>query len=265
MARKSNFEAWVEVAALLPWYLALVVAVISYFSFHHFSQLPPPTLLDGIGRVVLIGVSNVLQYIVPLVFICGAIYSFFHARRKREIFDRQTDLKSIRDLSWQEFEWLVSEAFSRKGYRVTERGGSGPDGGVDLEMHKDGRKTIVQCKRWNATEVGVSLVREAYGVMTAEGADECIFVASGIYTKHAQQFANGKPIQLITGKDLLELIQGIKFPATLHATPAKDSAALTCPDCGSSMVRRTAKRGPNAGGMFWGCSQYPYCTGKRAI
>jgi len=34
---------------------------------------------------------------------------------------------------------------------------------------------------------------------------------------------------------------------------------VRCPKCGSSMVLRTAKRGPNAGGKFYGCSRYPKC------
>ena len=34
-----------------------------------------------------------------------------------------------------------------------------------------------------------------------------------------------------------------------------------CPKCSASMVLRTARRGPNAGGNFWGCSKYPKCKG----
>ena len=37
-----------------------------------------------------------------------------------------------------------------------------------------------------------------------------------------------------------------------------------CPLCSSSMVRRDAKRGVNAGKSFWGCSQYPRCKGIQA-
>ncbi len=38
-----------------------------------------------------------------------------------------------------------------------------------------------------------------------------------------------------------------------------------CPHCGSRMQRRTARRGRNAGGDFWGCSRYPSCSGTRNI
>ena len=36
-------------------------------------------------------------------------------------------------------------------------------------------------------------------------------------------------------------------------------AAPVCPDCGSPMVVRTARRGNNAGSQFWGCTRYPQC------
>ncbi|AWL11578.1 uncharacterized protein HMF8227_01092 [Saliniradius amylolyticus] len=38
-----------------------------------------------------------------------------------------------------------------------------------------------------------------------------------------------------------------------------------CPRCGNKMVQRTAKRGPNAGNPFWGCSTYPKCRAVENI
>lgn len=37
-----------------------------------------------------------------------------------------------------------------------------------------------------------------------------------------------------------------------------------CPQCGASMVKRTAKKGSNTGETFWGCMSYPKCKGTRA-
>ncbi|NKB78969.1 hypothetical protein HED49_08245 [Ochrobactrum daejeonense] len=31
------------------------------------------------------------------------------------------------------------------------------------------------------------------------------------------------------------------------------------------MVQRTARKGRNAGGSFWGCSRFPRCSGTRSI
>ncbi|MES0371738.1 MAG: topoisomerase DNA-binding C4 zinc finger domain-containing protein, partial [Mariprofundaceae bacterium] len=32
-----------------------------------------------------------------------------------------------------------------------------------------------------------------------------------------------------------------------------------CPECGSRMVRRTAKKSSKTGSQFWGCSAFPKC------
>lgn len=39
----------------------------------------------------------------------------------------------------------------------------------------------------------------------------------------------------------------------------------SCPRCGSQMVIRTAKQGPNAGNKFWGCSTYPRCRAVQSV
>ncbi len=52
-------------------------------------------------------------------------------------------------------------------------------------------------------------------------------------------------------------------PRYAPATPSAVGSAPTCPQCGSRMVRRTARKGPRAGRQFWGCSRYPTCRGTR--
>ena len=42
---------------------------------------------------------------------------------------------------------------------------------------------------------------------------------------------------------------------------ALNESAPACPLCGEPMCRRTARKGANAGKMFWGCSAYPECKG----
>ena len=42
----------------------------------------------------------------------------------------------------------------------------------------------------------------------------------------------------------------------------QSAGTKTCPKCGSNMVLRTSKQGPNSGNQFWGCSTFPKC---RAI
>jgi len=182
-------------------------------------------------------------------------------------------------MSWQDFELLVGEAFRLQGYEVTELGGEGPDGGVDLVLRKGREKFLVQCKQWKAFKVGVAIVRELYGVMAAKGAAGGFVVTSGSFTEEAIAFASGRNVTLVDGPKLFGLIQQAKAargnqgraeaPVQQRSvTPFASAAAapaLACPTCSSSMVRRIAKRGDNAGKAFWGCADYPSCRGTRPI
>ncbi len=47
----------------------------------------------------------------------------------------------------------------------------------------------------------------------------------------------------------------------VKSTVAEKNAGRSCPKCGAQMVMREAKRGPNKGNKFWGCTNYPKCRG----
>lgn len=38
-----------------------------------------------------------------------------------------------------------------------------------------------------------------------------------------------------------------------------------CPKCGAEMKKRLARKGKQAGKEFWGCVNYPRCTGTRSV
>jgi restriction system protein len=63
--------------------------------------------------------SGTACYIIfASIFVFTAAFSAFHAWRKGELLDRQTNVKSIKALPWKDFEHLVSEAYRRQGYAV---------------------------------------------------------------------------------------------------------------------------------------------------
>lgn len=265
--RKGAFEVGIEIANRLPWWLCLVCAVVSYLLFHTVAgiQLPAAKDIQGLGSRAGLQIFQmsgmVLQYLVPLVFVFGAISSVLVQRKRdRLISDVQWrgDAGAFLDLSWADFERLVAESFRRRGYAVAENAGPGPDGGVDLTMTKGREKFLVQCKRWKATLVGVEVVRELYGVMAARGATGGFVVSSGQFSPDAKAFAEGRNIELVDSKGLLAQINP-EFAAASISLPA----APTCPVCAGPMVRRTARRGKTAGQSFWGCASYPHCRGTK--
>lgn len=58
-------------------------------------------------------------------------------------------------------------------------------------------------------------------------------------------------------------VSAVRSRGRKESSTAQSADTLLCPKCGSTMVRRTAKQGSNAGNSFWGCSQYPACRGIR--
>jgi restriction system protein len=214
--------------------------------------------------------------------LAGAGVSAWRRQERQRLVADATQSKAsdgLDGMSWRELEMLVGEGFRLQGYQVVETGGGGADGGVDLVLTKPskngGEKFLVQCKQWRAFKVGVGVVRELYGVMAAEGATGGFLVTSGRFTDDAISFASGRNVTLIDGPKLHGLLRQAKIgidgsPARAAAAPAvqPDAApkqASSCPLCSKSMVRRTARRGANAGGEFWGCAGYPACRGTRPI
>lgn len=273
MARRKSqplFIDLIEIASLIPWWVCLFCALLSYVGFHYLAGIPVPTptgLQDLSGSITYNAIktfSCFLKFFVPTAFVIGGIVAIFKRKKRFKLLEAQTGIESIRTMKWQEFELLVGEAFRRLGYQVKELGGPGADGGIDLILYKDEKKYIVQCKRWKTYTVSVQPVRELFGVMHAQAADGCIFVSSGRYTKDALQFAHGKPIELVDGSQLVRLVRLVQSSggSSIGIPEAEITpGARGCPVCGSAMVRRVAKKGINAGQTFWGCLKYPACKG----
>ncbi len=45
----------------------------------------------------------------------------------------------------------------------------------------------------------------------------------------------------------------------------RHASTTVCPNCGSYLVERTAKKGPNAGSKFLGCENYPRCRFTKKV
>lgn len=233
-----------------PWWVSVVTAVIVYFVIGHL--LPSIEVDNQLINMLLKSLAVPAPFFAIFILLI-APFSFFNGRRKAKLLDNQKSIETIRQLHWRNFEELVAEAYRRQGYRVTE-GGFGADGGIDLELRKGEELIFVQCKQWKVQKVGVSVVREMFGVLTASNADKVIVICSGKFTQQAIDFALDKPIELLSGNELLSLVKNVQ--AEPNIVPLQQAS---CPRCGSELVERQAKRGTNAGNTFLGCSSFPKC------
>jgi restriction system protein len=279
MARRRPADGLLGLLVRLPWWVSVVLAAVSYLVASALASRgvdpsrPLTAVVNGLatgGRVVL-----------PILFLACAAASAIGRAWRRDLFDRASGgagPQAIDQMSWEAFEALLGEAYRRQGYRVVETGMGGADGGIDLALIRDGARTLVQCKHWKAGKVGVTVVRELLGVMTAEKAAAGIVVTSGRFTEEAQRFARTSGIELVDGAALRSMLaevrraspsprtSGEKPPVSVPANAPADAAATpACPACAKPMVRRVAGKGANAGQPFWGCTAFPRCRGTRAI
>ena len=115
---------------------------------------------------------------------------------------------NLMELTPSEFESLITNLFQKMGLetRLTQ---ASRDGGVDCVAYDTrpifGGKVVIQAKRYKNT-VGVSAVRDLFGTVQNEGASKGILVTTSGYGQASYDFAEGKPLELLSGSHLLYLL-----------------------------------------------------------
>jgi len=169
-----------------PWWLSAVVAIVLFTATRQF--------LPGIVALA-----------VALPFLALAAYSGWRQLREMSVTDAAGMLGKLRAMSWENFSLVIGEAFRRDGYSVIE----GITGAVDFELHKNGRVTVVSCKRWKVAHTGIEPLRELYAARRAREAHESIYVAAGDFTPNARGYAAEKRITLLHGAALAHMTERI--------------------------------------------------------
>lgn len=182
MAKRSLFSILSE----QPWWVSALVAAVVFAIVQLF--FPP------------------LAPFVALPFIAVAAYVAWKQLRSKSPVDAAERLAALREMPWENFGLIISESYRRQGYAVEESGSSA----FDFKLSKNGRITLVQCRRWKVNQVGAGPLRELYKAVTRLEAYNGVCVAAGEFSANAREFAAGKPITLLTGAALVELVGTIE-------------------------------------------------------
>ncbi len=148
------------------------------------------------------------------------------------VIDGVDDKINLAAMDWQDFENLVRELFEREfstnggEVKITQ---ASRDGGVDaVAFDPDpirGGKIIIQAKRYTNI-VDVSAVRDLYGTVMNEGAIKGILITTSNFGKDGYKFAQDKPLTLMTGSNLLHLLEKHGYKARIDIKEAKKQALL---------------------------------------
>ena len=146
--------------------------------------------------------------------------------------DEEPDLFAMDPIA---FENLVADLFRAMGMQAVTTQRSN-DGGVDVDALDPapirGGKIVVQVKRYRNT-VPPTAVRDLYGTVQDVGANKGVLVTTSRFGPGSHTFANGKPLELVSGPELVDLLHrhglggrlgdGGRQPAARPTPPGPDT------------------------------------------
>jgi Restriction endonuclease len=162
--------------------------------------------------------------IIPTLSLNRSDSRFVDSKEVLNTLGTETNLAAM---DWQDFEHLIRELFerefSKEGVEVKVTQAS-RDRGVDAVVFDPdpikGGKFVIQAKRYTNV-VDVSSVRDLCAVVAKEGASRGILVTTSTYGADAYAFANGAPVTLLNGSELLGLLKKHGYSFRINLAEAK--------------------------------------------
>jgi len=192
----------------------------------------------------------------------GVVVCILVMRRMKQVEKlKKSGIADIDKMDGRQFEHYLGHLFKSHGYSVNVTKAAG-DYGADLVISKEGKKIVVQAKRYNKN-VGLKAVQEAHTAINHYGATEAWVVTNSGFTEQAVTLARSNKVKLLSRNDLIEMI--LKMNPGTVLTPKQVIEALPkdeirCDRCGSQMIHRNGSRGE-----FYGCSAFPKCRNVKAV
>lgn len=145
-------------------------------------------------------------------------WKVYHVRRLRK-----SGIKDIDDMEGHKFERYLGVLFKALGYKSVVTRASG-DFGADLVIEKDGKRIVVQAKRYSGN-VGIKAVQEVHAAIPFYHADEGWVVTNQSYTDAAKRLAGTNGVRLIDRQELIRLslqVQRMETASTVDTSQSQD-------------------------------------------
>ena len=212
---KKDFT-FLDFLSQFPWWAYVAISATFYVLLNY---LVPYFELQGVLlKEAQVSLGPVIAPVVALALLAPASFSLLKSNRKRKLHELREEIKSIQEVPWPKFKEMVAEAYSRSGYMILGKESFTADPGVDLFMRKSANLYLVQCRYWQNRKLGIREVKNLHSLLQEKHAMGAFLLTTGIFTKEARHYVLSRPINLIDGIELLELL---RIPKT---EPTKDSA-----------------------------------------
>lgn len=199
ISRRRNLSQWL---ALAPWWTSVLISVGTFILLQY--VLPP--LLDNNDAEASGQVLRFWSPYIAILLIIPLPFALFHQDEYVRLVENERNLDILRGLKHADFVERMVPAFRQQGYLVEHV----TDARYDLMLRRSGERTIVTCKAWDASVVGVRFVRQVQAAQHAQHAAGAKIVTCGEFSPQAQRFKRTSSVELIDGAQVLALLAAVR-------------------------------------------------------
>lgn len=150
--------------------------------------------------------SNHVALIITAIALLVILYAFlklFPLWQRRHKY-RTAKMHEIDHMKGGQFEQFLAVYFRDLGYKILPHRGSAGDKGADLILiAPDGRKIVVQAKRYSG-KVPFDAIQQVHTARSLYGANAAIIISNTFFTKQARETAHKLNIELWDRHALIE-------------------------------------------------------------
>jgi restriction system protein len=147
----------------------------------------------------IVATGSILIFVIITLIILAVLRAKMESDKLRK-----SGIHEIDSMDGIQFEYYLKELFQSFGYNAQVTKSSG-DFGADLILRKNGKKIVVQAKRYS-NNVGIKAVQEISAAMKYYNAHEGWVVSNSFFTKAAVELAATVDVRLIDRNKLIDSI-----------------------------------------------------------
>ncbi|OAB43692.1 restriction endonuclease [Paenibacillus antarcticus] len=143
-----------------------------------------------------------------MLVVAVVIAALIARKLKHEARLKSSGIAEIDKMEGVQFEQYLGHLFRSQGYKAEVTQATG-DYGADLVLSKDGKRIVVQAKRYSKN-VGLKAVQEVRGAVAHYRASAAWVVTNRDYTEQAYKLAKSNNVRLISRDELIEMLLQMK-------------------------------------------------------
>jgi len=160
-----------------------------------------------LGAGLVLSGLPVLRGLAVLLVVVGILAALGSRRVERAVQIGRAGIHQIDQMDGTTFEHYLEELLRTHGYKVKHLGRVG-DFGADLLVELEGRRSVVQAKRYGSN-VGIDAVREAATARQHYGTDGALVITNSTFTRAATELARTNHVELWGRSRLIHLASSV--------------------------------------------------------